>query len=117
MFLNSEGKKGKSISEKLFILNNFYTQNFLHSVVWKLQSMLQKLGQLFSGWPQQAQRMSYCLSPLILANVMVTFNEVQSTYACALEQLGISDSQPAKAQLRVLNILTCPDPLSNGTMI
>ena len=58
-FLNSEEKNGKSISEKLFILNNFYTQNFLHSVVWKLQNMLQKLGPLFSGWPQQAQIISY----------------------------------------------------------
>jgi len=29
-----------------------------------------------------------------------------------LEWLGISDSQPAKAWLRVLNILTCPDLVS-----
>jgi len=32
-----------------FILNNFYTQNFLQSVVWKPQNTSQKLGQLFSG--------------------------------------------------------------------
>jgi len=89
-FLNSEEKNGKSISEKLLILNNFYTQNILHSVVWKLQNMLQKLGQLFSGWPQQAQQYHIggdCLSPLIPAiNVMVTFNEVQIPLSQSLSQ-------------------------------